>query len=136
MSSARVWSRLAFAEAPSTAIIVTRATPIIRADAVAAVRRGLRRVLLGHQADRPEAPAVEPAEAGEHRSTEDGAQQGGADEDPEDAATQHVRRLRAQVGEPCRHRADARDEEDAADGEAPAQPALGEGGVVAHRGNR
>ncbi len=43
MSSARVWSRLAFAEAPSTDIIVTSETPIISAEAVAAVRRGLRR---------------------------------------------------------------------------------------------
>ncbi len=42
-SWASALSMLAFAEAPSTDIIVTRETPIIRADAVAPVRRGLRR---------------------------------------------------------------------------------------------
>ncbi len=54
MSSASVLSRLALAEAPSTAIIVTSETPIIRAEAVAAVRRGLRRVFCS--AIRPTAP--------------------------------------------------------------------------------
>ncbi len=54
MSSASVWSRLALADAPSTDIIVTRATPIISADAVAAVRRGLRRAFCS--AIRPTAP--------------------------------------------------------------------------------
>ena len=54
MSSARVLSRLAFADAPSTDIIVTRATPIISAEAVAAVRRGLRRAFCS--AIRPTAP--------------------------------------------------------------------------------
>ena len=37
-----VWSTLALAEAPAMDIVVTRVRPIIRAEAVAAVRRGLR----------------------------------------------------------------------------------------------
>ena len=38
-----VLSMLALADCPNTAIIETRVRPIIRAEAVAAVRRGLRR---------------------------------------------------------------------------------------------
>ena len=54
-------SRLAEAESPRIDIIVTSARPIIRAQAVAAVRRGLRRrVLRGHGADRPEEPGGRP----------------------------------------------------------------------------
>ena len=47
-------STLDFVDWPSTAIVVTRARPIISADAVAAVRRGLRRAF--SLASRPTVP--------------------------------------------------------------------------------
>ena len=52
--SAIVLSMLAFDDEPTMAIVVTRARPIISADAVAAVRRGLRRAF--SPANRPTVP--------------------------------------------------------------------------------
>ena len=139
MSSARVLSRLALAEAPSTAIIVTSETPIIRADAVAAVRRGLRRVFCS--AIRPTAPKpapVDPAQPGEHRPAEHRAEQGGADEHAEGAGPEHVGGLGPHAEQPGGHAGDADGEQHRTHGEPPPQTALGEGHVVAHgrdRGN-
>ena len=55
------------------------------------------RVLLGHEADRPEDPAVDPAEPREDGAPEHRAEQGRSDEDPERAAAEDVGRLRAHL---------------------------------------
>ena len=94
-------------DAPSTAIIVTSETPIISADAVAAVRRGLRRVFCSAiSPTAPNAAAVEPAEPGEHRAAEHRAEQRDAHEHAERPGAEHVGRLRPDAEQPGGHAGD------------------------------
>ena len=76
-----VWLTEALADWPKTENMVTRASPTISADAVAAVRRGLRMAFCaGQDAGHPGGVAQRPAEDVGHGPGDDGGQGGHAEE--------------------------------------------------------
>ncbi len=132
--SSIAWSTLALAESPRIAIVQPRASPIIRAEAVAVVRRGLRsefcpaRLPTLPKIRRYAAWAAREERPADHRAHRRHAQQ--HDEHP---AAEHPA-ARGDVGEqPDAHGRGARDDREHAEHQAPVDGRLRERDVVAQR---
>ena len=137
-----IWLNDCFADAPMIDTKVTSASPIISADAVVAVRRGLR--IAFSRASTPDVPrkrAGNPTGHSRHRTRHQRAQHRDPDEHEERRDADHARR-------PARHGVGAhvaeqteRGEQDPDEGEQAPDPvapraARGDDNVVAHRGDR